>query len=64
METNKRQHFISLFFLPLLFSCSGEKKAPEQTEAVSNKTGLRSMNLQRLSKPTFRTTSPRKPRCA
>ena len=41
METNKRQHFISLFFLPLLFSCSGEKKAPEQTEAVSNKTIVR-----------------------
>ena len=41
METNKRQHFISLFFLPLLFSCSGEKKAPEQTETVSNKAIVR-----------------------
>ena len=36
METNKRQHFISLFILSLLLSCSGEKKDSAQTETVSN----------------------------
>ena len=38
METNKRQHFISLFILSLLLSCSGEKK---DTETVSNKAIVR-----------------------
>ena len=37
METNKRQHFISLLILPLLLSCSSEKKDSTQTETVSNK---------------------------
>lgn len=41
METNKRQHFISLLILPLLLSCSGEKKDPAQTESVSNKVLVR-----------------------
>ena len=41
METNKRQHFISLFILSLLLSCSGEKKDSAQTEIVSNKAIVR-----------------------
>ena len=41
METNKRQHFISLFILSLLLSCSGEKKDSAQTETVSNKAIVR-----------------------
>ena len=41
METNKRQHFISLLILPLLLSCSGEKKDSTQTETVSNKAIVR-----------------------
>lgn len=41
METNKRQHFISLLILPLLLSCSSEKKDSTQTETVSNKAIVR-----------------------
>ena len=41
METNKKQHFISLFILPLLLSCSGEKKETAQTETISNKAIVR-----------------------
>ena len=75
METNKRQHFISLLILPLLLSCSGEKKDSTQTETVSNKAIVRVetvsaqdveqiSELQQQSRPTSRITSPRKPRCA
>lgn len=41
MKTNKIQHFISLLILPLLVSCSGEKKETEQTETTNNKVLVR-----------------------
>lgn len=73
METNKRQHFISLLILPLLLSCSGEKKDSTQTETVSNKAIVRvetvsAQDVEQISeftaRPTSRITSPRKPRYA
>lgn len=41
MKTNKIQHFISLLILPLLVSCSGEKKEAEQTETTNSKVLVR-----------------------
>lgn len=41
MKTNKIQHFISLLILPLLVSCSGEKKETEQTKTTNNKVLVR-----------------------
>ena len=41
MKTNRKQHFISLLILPLLLSCSGEKKEAAQAETTNDKVLVR-----------------------